>query len=1732
MEASHVELSFKDQYLSRSDMWRLIIGELMERIVYKGQVILFMGTMRCHVVAVYVQGRKVQSAFFGPNSRPIFRSESARYIIFIQMAREMWEFDSDGSGEIMFNKCVDGFLPALFKKWAALQVKHLVSIVLFSRVEYDTGLTAELGSTTLHGGYYNGVDSTGMRRPYKDFYRVVVSEMANGEWTTILYQLKREFNFFRRDIGLHHLRAVGAFTSIPEGRTAAGNSTNRVRGEPSLAACGNLLEAINLACLQFAHYHVDRDLTRTGTSIVVITPSPGVFDVDYDSLRRTTEALVGNGLGVDLICLPKMPLHSVPLFRYRNPQFSDGRGVHPGSARSRDSTPKGQTPVASSFKSLTESLSPTKASDSTVKHHMGSNPAVAHEEWVYAIPQWLHASYWRGDVEEAHSYQGIALSRSDPFANHEQAEFKMRCRMYSLEMRSILETNEIETAYLHDDPNYPRVTKNSQTCRKSKTSAVADSGVVRSRYAPDSLYDYVYGFQKFVPEKVARPGEKSIWKHLQEFDEMTAKLPSRRCVSSRHPRELHEHQRRQIIEDMGLSGTSVKEKRSSRSHSILMAGLSPPRNKPSGPMTSATKREAEVTALMIAQEKAPSPGRLPKMMRQISLGHRGFGIARPKAAVAEIKVENALGDIPQSMMVSGVPRMTPSKTTPRPSSPQTMSSGTSIIPESHSFRTENVENVFTTGPSTPTAPIVIGSTRHVPPEARAGALKSASLVGSTILQRLDENPDLEFSNLLRAEDAQKLYNHKLLAGALAELPQVLPATASLSPWMSIVNASNPDTEKIGVAQNFSRRQQVFPCHIDMTVMKWMALCCPASTPLTTEYFPTRSQFESEYVSQPYIIEPNADDDLAEEPRTRDDVLRELVGLRFSQGFQAVTGPAVAKAFGQRFLKIADVLSRDHAAEDGTSIFMSMGNTIHQLSCVNSTEIEINIWVRKMTELSRLADEFELQYKPALRTLLDTDYETTDCDIMAPKVQRNWNSIDSFIAGYYEEPTEQHRFWRARFVFIPLTPRNATAPRAATGDSEEEIRLEGIKRLCQIWQKNRWVPPSERRFQLGTRQIKDPNPLDIVYTTENASTVIAVELENLLEGLEGGSRKGQLLSNREMFRLEGLNINALAEAIQQPVENGGVRMRNRRWHLQLHHDCFIGSDMTTWLLENFEDLETREDAVALGNRLMVAKEDWQGEKEREAGRDQKKEKGILVHVERRHPFRDGLFFYQIAPEYAKHDAQSWFNSIRGGASMPSTPVAEKMPRDIQRDLQRPAPSRPTSINENFSPISGANTPTAVFPGGMKRRVVLSRVVKYDIDHRKRSYRPETINLHYDRLHNPDNCYHIRIDWMNATAKLIEDAIESWAVIANQYGLRLVQVPITEACTIPETNPFRRPYTIKLAVAPPEVRPETLEKSMFPASHPLPGKWRHYYQCAILRRFDFVLDMEASSNLPSAEVDITYSWGRPHFVYSQYIHRSGTLLAQVTDEGDILLLANRLVRNKISVTREKDFQRNSGDRGTGTPLQVPGGDHLDRNTARMVSCTAYTNYGIGEPTPAASPLMRATHLPGNSHQSPMTRPASCEALATIANASTFDNVNPSGILPHPPGCTNSQGRWQGSIKNMPEALAEELEAFCHDGSELDAFYKEVQEKAASYMQLSTPPGRPVSASGSDAGTISESGIPAIELGRAVMSVSERNGGNSPRVNSPAQSLSPFARRSSVQDGILGSRISTGERSCSGT
>ncbi|XP_071781726.1 GATOR1 complex protein DEPDC5 isoform X6 [Centroberyx gerrardi] len=296
-----VELTFKDQYIGRGDMWRLK-KSLVSTCAYVTQKVEFAG-IRAQASELWVKGEKVTCGYISEDTRVVFRSTSAMVYIFIQMSCEMWDFDI--YGDLYFEKAVNGFLSDLFAKWKEKNCSHEVTVVLFSRTFYNAKTMDEFPEI-LRGSIRQ--DHEG--RFYEDFYRVVAQNERRDEWTSLLVTIKKLFIQYPV---LVRLKEADGFPS----------------GHNSTAAQGNYLEAINLSFNVFDKHYINRNFDRTGQMSVVITPGVGVFEVDRLLMILTKQRMIDNGIGVDLVCMGEQPLHAVPLFKLHN------RTV-PGDSRAGD----------------------------------------------------------------------------------------------------------------------------------------------------------------------------------------------------------------------------------------------------------------------------------------------------------------------------------------------------------------------------------------------------------------------------------------------------------------------------------------------------------------------------------------------------------------------------------------------------------------------------------------------------------------------------------------------------------------------------------------------------------------------------------------------------------------------------------------------------------------------------------------------------------------------------------------------------------------------------------------------------------------------------------------------------------------------------------------------------------------------------------------------------------------------------------------------------------------------------------------------------------------------------------------------------------------------------------------------------------------------------------------------------------------------------------------------------
>ncbi|THC99550.1 hypothetical protein EYZ11_001010 [Aspergillus tanneri] len=1540
--ASHVDIAFRDQFMVRSDMWRLVMSELAEKIVYKGQKIVFMGSIKATVKSIFIRGKKVLSGYFSPQTIPVFRSESAKYVLFIQMSREMWNFDSEGTGDILFSRVINGFLPELFKRWANSDVRHLVTIVLFTRVEYDTsaiGPSSTLSSENLK----NMANPNNV--PTRDFYRVVVNDMASGHWTTILDELKKDFRTFLRDVSILRPNDTDTIT-IPGLKASKQDQPPTIAGRPSTALRGNILEAIHLASSHLAYDHIDRDMVHTGTSIIVITPGSGVFEVSYESLASTTEALTNRGIAIDLVCLSPMPLHSVPLFKYREPVR------RPSSSSFVEIQNGGFSPEMrhsfASFANRSSHISPK----STIHEGLGfrGHWQSGSRDWSYGIPHWLDISYWNPETYR----ESRRILKKDPNApipftvTKKSKIFVPRVRMYEIQMNGIMESEQsnISIPYLFEGQKGTQrsssgVSLNPASLAPTKTPFIRNSPFryqLGDSLRPDPFLQNMGNPKDMMLAKSRKASSNSSLAWMDNYDDSVfIPLPKRR--QRRKPSKA----KRPSEPDVLVSSAHDRISARSISHLRKHETFSNERDHP----TSSEPRKVDASLVVPKSPvsiksaspkkpalKAPSAVKLPRISRTISFALRGLSSAPPRAqASTEINVEHARG-LPTSNQKRITGMFADTKSVDSASISDAASTSTVI---DISAPPATPQKPIESSSITPSQPISIKAPPKQPSEdleqpERPEITESFSTTGTEI--PLNEDVLHEPQEKKRGPKFELTVN-----GGLRGTSSKSSHNKALAPWVRSINPCNTPKDVLRDTSWFGRWQHAYPRPPHVAVVKWKSLKSPAILPLTTEEFPSATELSSDYLQTPYRVFPNDDPEGIEVPKTRGALLREMISLRLSHGFQIVVGKTVVEVSGQHSLQSPNVFDTQELEKDGATVFLSKGNSIHRLICIGGAEIEVTRFTHRIssTLTSEKRDHFGTNYSPAMRTILSPEYKIKNIRLDSTVEEYNWNYADNYVAGhrdYLFNPAQQLQFWRVRYVLIPMQlhvhSRRHIQP--FNEDNEEEIHLLGINQLTHIWQRHKYVPPEEKRFESSNKK-REQNPLNIMYQTRNPPEVVAAELDRILltdPGLDNSP--AQLLPESELLERSNISLSSLAQIVQG---DKGVRMMDRRWHWRLHYNCFIGFELTTWLLQNFRDIDTREEAVEFGNELM--------------------KHGLFQHVQKRHNFRDGNYFYQISSEYRVSRPESrgsWFPQILSDRSVPSTPAGER-PRDSIASGQ----SRTNSIDDTVP-----QTPNTPSKSKNKATIMLSKSMKYDVDPRKRSNRPEVIDLHYDRLHNPDNCFHIELSWMNTTAKLIEDTVLSWAATAEKFGLKLVQVPIAEACAIDETQPFRKPHVVQLRIPPPRPPAPTIFNQGSFSQQGTPD--RHFFHRALLRKFEFILDFEAGSAFP-ADVEIT-------------------------ENGDFLFLANRLVSTRGAASRE-----------------MPRHDRTDQYRAR-----SSTYDPMDRISPRLCPIVRPTH--------DVSSPISPQ------NQSSLDSAN---------------------LYRAPELILNAFADFCNDQAKLEQFYSEFFVRPAS-------------------------------------------------------------------------------------
>lgn len=170
----------------------------------------------------------------------------------------MWDYASpyevgkdESFCEIYFDKWIS-FVHQLFAKWKDLEVTHSLTVVFFSRTFVST-TPLMMPEAELPRDVYG--------RCYEDHFRPVIENATGPDWDSLVLCLKEAFVNYPREVGWNL-------------------ATDETARRPSTASQGNVLEAFNVTLNLLQFHYLDRDLHRTGNSLVLVSAGNGVFEVD------------------------------------------------------------------------------------------------------------------------------------------------------------------------------------------------------------------------------------------------------------------------------------------------------------------------------------------------------------------------------------------------------------------------------------------------------------------------------------------------------------------------------------------------------------------------------------------------------------------------------------------------------------------------------------------------------------------------------------------------------------------------------------------------------------------------------------------------------------------------------------------------------------------------------------------------------------------------------------------------------------------------------------------------------------------------------------------------------------------------------------------------------------------------------------------------------------------------------------------------------------------------------------------------------------------------------------------------------------------------------------------------------------------------------------------------------------------------------------------------------------
>ncbi|KAL0946406.1 hypothetical protein HGRIS_012631 [Hohenbuehelia grisea] len=662
------------------------------------------------------------------------------------------------------------------------------------------------------------------------------------------------------------------------------------------------------------------------------------------------------------------------------------------------------------------------------------------------------------------------------------------------------------------------------------------------------------------------------------------------------------------------------------------------------------------------------------------------------------------------------------------------------------------------------------------------------------------------------------------------------------------NRSNPSRPQLLVplaqASLARRWQHMFPEVIYKHKIKWKSLVTPGCLPLSVEYLPPAFELEKLYdmFSYDFVVDlREMHPFLVKVPETTSGgdeqrrawalaVIRGMAAVRLVQGFQFILRPPMGIGLSTKPIRRSSTLIME---EDMTPIPLGAAEILHSLTHP--------IYLSMSNEIHRIAYTGEtIQVNRYVRRMPSIPEFNYKC-LIWPKLGEGYTEHETMFSCKGLENYGWNRLdmlvagyehqidESLRYWRTRFIVIPTAEPPSLNIGPSGEALSDEETRILGI-EKLAEIFSKLRWPSPDEKKNGPPPPVRFLPTT--LGPAMSVLDEALMAQLDDIHAAGPLRKKMKSEREVGdMPLPSIVKAMR---EDEGVPIKNYQWHGTRYPDSFTGSDFVSWLVREFRDVSSRTQGEEIGGRLM--------------------DQGLLEHCRGHHGFLDGHYFYRLKGEFA----------------VPSTP----------RGWFK---SKPTTENSGYYPSSG---PKRTNLKTHKKRLILSQTITMNIDPHKRSDQAEAVILHHDIIHNPATVFHFELQWIGTTARCIEDQLRQWSRVIEKYGLKLVEAYVTQISDIRERNAFQSCFPIKLAIPPPIV-------THLAQRVPEHTQTAHYFEYAILRRFGFILDIEASDLYPDT-VDVVYSYRRSPYKYSQFVHRSGVAFIQVLGGSQgFLFLTNRLM-----------------------------------------------------------------------------------------------------------------------------------------------------------------------------------------------------------------------------------------------